>query len=303
MQEQVEGPGQPGGGRLVAGEEEREQLIAHLGVGQALAVLILGEKQGREHILAFGQGGFGPPAGDLGKQDLVDGASAGLKAPRGATVPADPAAGQKHQHEQPARPGERLDHRAQTRAQDLLGGAGPVAKDDAHDDPQGERLHALQKRERLAHRPGIDLGIRRVANLLGVGLHPLAVKGRQHQPPLAKMLGSVEEQHRTLAEDRAEQGVGLAGVELLTRALEDLFDQRRFEHHHEARVEDRPERHRVAVPAPAGLEKPWPGEHEAGRLDEARQPRTGGKGVIRGAHLTMVAHPGCAPAAYVEWHA
>ncbi len=44
---------------------------------------------------------------------------------------------------------------------------------------------------------------------------------------MAQVLGSVEQQHRALAEHRPEQRVGLAGVQLLTRFLEELLDQRR----------------------------------------------------------------------------
>ena len=44
-QKALEGPGQRVGGRLVAGEDEREQLVAHLLVGEPLAVLGFGLQQ------------------------------------------------------------------------------------------------------------------------------------------------------------------------------------------------------------------------------------------------------------------
>ena len=80
--------------------------------------------------------------------------------------------------------------------------------------------------------------------------------GRQHQPAVAQVLGAVEQQHRALADDRAEHRVGLAGAQLLARALEQLLDQRRVEHHHEPLVEQRPERDHVAVAPAAGVDEP-----------------------------------------------
>ena len=67
-------------------------------------------------------------------------------------------------------------------------------------------------RERLADRPGIDLLVGGVAHHLCEHLHPLAVERGKHQPAVAEVLGLVEQQHRALAEDRAEQRVRFARV-------------------------------------------------------------------------------------------
>ena len=45
VQQQVERPCEPGRGRLMAGEQQRQQLVADLLVREALAVLVLGEQQ------------------------------------------------------------------------------------------------------------------------------------------------------------------------------------------------------------------------------------------------------------------
>ena len=63
-----------------------------------------------------------------------------------------------------------------------------------------------------AVRPGGDLALGDRAHRLAVGLHPLAVEGRQHQPALAHVLGAVEQQHRAVAEQRPQDVVVLAGV-------------------------------------------------------------------------------------------
>ena len=71
-----------------------------------------------------------------------------------------------------------------------------------------------------------------------MGLHLAAVEGGQHQAAVTQVLVAVEQQHRALAEDRPEQRVGLAGVQLAVGAAEDLLDQLGVEHHHEALIED-----------------------------------------------------------------
>ena len=86
VEQQIEGPGQSGGGGLVAGQKQRHELVADLAVAEALAVLVLGQQERGEDVVAIGQVRLGPPPGDLGVEDLVDGPLAGLI--RGiATVP------------------------------------------------------------------------------------------------------------------------------------------------------------------------------------------------------------------------
>ena len=114
-----------------------------------------------------------------------------------------------------------------------------------------------------------------LAHRLAVGLHPLAVEGRQHQPALAQVLGAVEQQHRAVAEQRpqdalaspAQQRVGVAGEDLLDRLRVGGDDDRALGG--EAQGED------VAVAALAALQ-------EGGRLQqeaaEEERPRDRGAG-------------------------
>ena len=54
VQQQVERPRQPGGGGLVAGHEQGEELVADLAVGQPATLLISCEQQRREDVVALG---------------------------------------------------------------------------------------------------------------------------------------------------------------------------------------------------------------------------------------------------------
>ena len=96
--------------------------------------------------------------------------------------------------------------------------------------------------------------------------------GGSMQAALAQVLVAVEQQHRARADDRAERRVGLPGAQLLGRAAEELLDDVGVEDHHEAGVEQRPERDHVAVAAAAGVDEA-PGANPTRGLDEAGQPR------------------------------
>ena len=50
----LERPGERGGGRLVAGDEQRHQLVAQLVVAQRRAVRVAGGQQQREDVVALG---------------------------------------------------------------------------------------------------------------------------------------------------------------------------------------------------------------------------------------------------------
>ena len=75
-QQQIERPGERRGGRLVAGEQQRDQLVAHLAVAHLAPVLEAGGDEQREDVLALGAGGIrlmiGTTLGDLRQQQLVD---------------------------------------------------------------------------------------------------------------------------------------------------------------------------------------------------------------------------------------
>ena len=52
-------PGERGGGRLVAGDEQRQQLVGDLGVRHRLAALVPGLHEQREHVVALLEAGVG----------------------------------------------------------------------------------------------------------------------------------------------------------------------------------------------------------------------------------------------------
>ena len=93
------------------------------------------------------------------------------------------------------------------------------------------------QREGLADRPRIDRLVGSVTHDGRVLAHALAVEGRQHQSPLAQMLGAVEQQHGAVSEHGSERSVCLARPQALRGAPEDLAHGIGVEHHHEAAVE------------------------------------------------------------------
>ena len=125
-------------------------------------------------------------------------------------------------------------------------------------------------------RPRVDHAVGGLLDRRLVGAHALPVEGRQHQLALAQVLLAVGQQHRVLAQHRAEHRVGLAGAQLVGRAAEQQLDQVGLEHDHEARVEQRGEGHGVvAVAAPAGVDPADRVDQEGGGLHHARQPGAG----------------------------
>ena len=71
VQQQVEGPGEPGRGRLVAGKQQRHQLVAQLAVAHLRAVLEPRRQEQREDVVALGEVWAAPMLGDLGVEQLV----------------------------------------------------------------------------------------------------------------------------------------------------------------------------------------------------------------------------------------
>ena len=115
-----------------------------------------------------------------------------------------------------------------------------------------------EQRERLADRPGVDLEVGRSRASRRRGP---AFGGRGMRR--ASACGGAGARRRRAAAPSARRRSGRAARWPRRRAaarcaLEELLDERRVEHHHEPLVEQRAERHRVAVAAPAGLEEPGP---------------------------------------------
>src|SRR4029077_6807688 len=72
-EEKVKGPGERRRRRLVAGEQQRHQLVAQVGVVHPLAVLEASLHQLREDVVTLLEAAFRAAFGDLGVEQLVDG--------------------------------------------------------------------------------------------------------------------------------------------------------------------------------------------------------------------------------------
>ena len=161
VQQQVEAPREPGGGRLVPRQQQRHELVADLAVGQPLRRprprRAAAPRRCRRAARAVG---VGAAARDLRVQHLVDRLARGLE--RAVTAAWSPRTnGSAASSSIAARPRQRLEHRPQPPAELVLLGAGLVSEHRAEDHPQRQRLHARQQRERLADRPGVDLEVGR----------------------------------------------------------------------------------------------------------------------------------------------
>ena len=73
--QQISRPRQRRRRRLVAGQEQRDELVAQLLVAHRAAVLEARARQQRQDVLALGEGRVDAPLRDLGEQHVVDLAS------------------------------------------------------------------------------------------------------------------------------------------------------------------------------------------------------------------------------------
>ncbi len=196
----LEGPGQRVGRGLVAGEHERQQLVAELLVGEALALLGLRIEQQGEDVGAA----FGPAPGlDHRVHVAVEVGERGLGHAHGLVLArvheleelSLGTGGQVHEHAN--RPPERVLGSARH-------GLALDAEDAGHDHVEGDGLHARRERERRADRPAVDLAVRGLADHAGVALHRLAVERREQQLALAHVARADGREHRVRPHDRAQ---------------------------------------------------------------------------------------------------
>ena len=232
-QQQLEGPGERRRRRLVAGDEQRHQLVAQLLVGERAALLVASLEQDRQHVVALLDVGGTAAAGDL----VVDlGIGRGPQAQEALPdVAADRAAdlGQRDHRERAALHAD-IEHRRESLAQPREPVGVVDAEDGPHDDLQRDLLRSRPQSERLAHRPARDLLLRDLAHHVAVALHALTVEGREHQLALAHVLAAVEQQHGVAAHQRLQRcRVRLAGVEGVRIAREDLLDHGRVGDEHD----------------------------------------------------------------------
>ena len=161
--EPLERPGQLRGGRLVPGDQQRDQVVAQLALGGLRAVLAAGVEQQREHVVAAlarsRRRRISAKSISSTSARAASKRRCGLPGPQsrcssGISMIRMPVCG-----EPPERPLE-LGH---PRAVD--------AEDRAQDDPQRQPLHGRQQRERLADRPGRHLGLGQLAHDVAVDAH------------------------------------------------------------------------------------------------------------------------------------
>ena len=259
------------------GDEQGQQLVAHLLVAHRAAVLVAGADQHREDVVALLQIPGPPPLGDLAVDQLVDPVDPPAEGPSRRTRCGPD---QEHRQEEPWVGGE-VEEVAQRVAQLGQPLALADAEDGAQDDLQRDRLHPRAQLVGGPRWPALDLACGDLGHRLPVALHPLAVEGRQQQATLAHVRLLVEDEDRVAAEDRGEDLVSLAGVEDARVAGEDLLDRLGVGEHHPGALVGDLQREHVAVAVLAGeqhpprLARPDRGLHRAGQWRARRKASLG----------------------------
>jgi hypothetical protein len=149
------------------------------------------------------------------------------------------------------------------------------AEHGAEDDVERDALHLGLDGEGPAEGPAIDGALGQVAHRLGIGLHALAVERRQHEPALAQVAGTVQQQERVHAEDGLELHVRLTRAQRARVAGEDVADRIRMAEEHERRLAGDAEGEGVAVAPPAFVEECRRSEPAAQELEQRRHARSG----------------------------
>ena len=172
----------------MARDQQRDELVAQLAVGHGRALVVARLQEQREDVVALGQLGILPAAGDLLEDQPVHVRAQAHEAPPGAQR--SEVATQPWQHRRArGRLGQQGEER---RAQGVEPLGLAHAEHDAQDDLQRDGLSARAQGERLAQRPAVELGLGDLRHQLGVARHPRTVERGQHQPSLPQVLGSIE---------------------------------------------------------------------------------------------------------------
>ena len=212
--EPLERPRQRGRRRLVAGDQQRHELVAQLGVGHRRAVvLVAGAEQHREHVVALGDVGRRAAARDL----LA-------RSPRRARAITARYSGMSRDA---LRARRRRAPRAGTasvvQSSIEVSAARRRSSPLASETPKIARMTISSVIRCIAGRvattspprPGGDLRLGGRRHQLAVGLHPLAVERRQQQLALGHVRAVVEQQDGVRADDRPQDPVRLARVQQL----------------------------------------------------------------------------------------
>ena len=211
-QQPAQRPRERRGRRLVAGDQQRDQLVVHLVLAQRPALVVARVEHHREHVGAPRRP-LRAAAADLRAQD-------GARAPRvaaGTAPTGSEARGRCWSHvNEEGRVRARIEHPAE-RVRELreartLGDA----EDRAQDDLERDRLHRTRARRtprrgasrRSSRPPCRSSSARRrcIRSPWNAGKHHLS---------LPEVLGAVEQQQRVLPEERLEHEVRLPGVTLV----------------------------------------------------------------------------------------
>ena len=267
--EPLGGPGERGRRRLVAGDEQRHQLVADLRVGERLALLRPRGEQEREDVLAR----LCTAIRDLLEQELVDGAQ-----PRLVEAELLDPLGPRRDHGEHRRAAHDPVHHLRQAGAELVQPRAPLdAEDDAQHDVERDRLQPRRERDPVPARPARDVLARDLGDEVVVAGHARAVERRQHQLALAQVLRAVEQEHGRAAEERAQDHVRLACVQERRVALEHLAHVVGVREHDPRRLRPDLDGEHVAV-ARVGLchERAGP-RHPRGGLRRARHARSGRK--------------------------
>jgi len=262
--EALERPGQRSGRGLVAGDQQREQLVAQLLVRERVAPLGRALDEHRQDAVA---GRVRAVAGDLAVHELV-----GLRPDRDEAaprrVPGDVALRGGGEEEDRVAEAEQIAEQLSHPGEHLL-----VAHpdDEPQDHLQRDGLHTRPQGDRLADGPTAHLRLRDLPDQVRVAAQRLAVEGGQHELALAHVLVLVQQEQRVLAQERREDPAAHAThVKAPRVAGEDLANQLRVREEHHAPVRRDADREHLAVAAPAALQEAVrPGEHRQ-RLQRGR---------------------------------
>jgi hypothetical protein len=274
-----EDPRELRGGRLVAGDERRDELVAQLLGAHRRAVLVACTQQQAEHVGTFGP--FSAALVDEREKQFV----AALAQPFDARDRADAAEHAGRRREQRERAlAVREDPRQQVA--ELIERSAPLEPEHGtQDDLQRQALQARVQLDHGAPRPGGDLALGQLAHQAGEGLHALAVERGQQQLALLQVWFLVEQDHRVGPDHRFQDASALARVQHVGWRHEDLLDLVGIGDHHDRGKAEQANREPLAVAGAGAFEEARRPTPVADRLQERGHARAGGKA---GGHRTLI---------------
>src|SRR6266478_3325205 len=111
--------------------------------------------------------------------------------------------------------------------------------------------------ERPADWPDLDSAVRDLAHCGRIGLHPFAVKRREHEPPLATVPCAVHDEDRIGTQDGPQElRYRLAVGERVALPGKDLSDVGGVAEDDSGRLREEPNGKAIAVALPVPVEKP-----------------------------------------------